>query len=134
MAGRRASIGASQIEHPAKLQRLQGQGHQGGGAAKGIEIQEAETPLLHQAVREQMLRGAGAQLQAAALSLQRLQVALEQRQPVRIGVIGPDLRRTPLQPVAQGADAAARHQIEHAQGLIRRQMPHQQHAQVARGA
>jgi hypothetical protein len=125
----RAAIGAGQVEHAAKTHRLQGEGHQACWAAKGIEVHQLKTLLALQTPGQQALgrQGRGAQLDSS----QGLEVGLQQGQSIRIGVIGPNLASPRLQAVAQGADAAAGHGIEHPQRALTRQHAGQEHAQIS---
>ena len=109
VAGGGAAVGAGQIEHPVEGHRLQGQRQQGRGAAEAIEIHQLEALLALQALRQQVLGRAG----AAAQTRQASEIALQQGQPIGIGVVGPHRLGTGLQAVAQGADATASHGIEH---------------------
>ena len=131
MARGRTAIGAGQIQHTAKTHRLQGQGHQACGAAKGIEIHQLKTLLAQQAAGQQALGRQGRAAHPGAN--QGLEVGLQQGQSVGIGVIGPNGAGPRLQAVAQGADAAAGHGIEHPQRALVRQDAGQEHAQIPRG-
>ncbi len=109
MAGEGAAIGAGEIKDAAKANRLKRPGHQGHRRAKGIEIDKIKPLLNSSALGQQFLDRDG----AAARPAHGAEIALQQRQAIGIGVIGPDLGGMGFEPVAQGANAAARQTIEH---------------------
>ncbi len=129
VAGGGAPIGAGQVEHPAEAHGLQGQRQQRRRAAEGIEIHQLEALIAEQAIGQQLLGRVGTEPQRQALP-QGLQIDPQQRQPLRIGIVGPDGGCTGLEAIAQGAHTAARHQIQHPQGALTRQPPGQQHPQI----
>ena len=131
VAGGGAAIGAGQVQHPAKLQGLQGRRHQRRGAAKGVEVHQAKAALLQQTTGQQLLGTEGGGLHATARLGQGGQVGLQQRQAIAVAVVDPHAGGPGLQPIAQAADAAAGHQVEHLQRLG--QGAGQQHPQVAGG-
>ena len=132
VAGGGAAVGAGQIQHPAEAHSLQGWRHQGAGAAEGIEIHNTEAPLSEQAAGQQVLGRQRRALQPAASLRQGQQVAAQPGQAIDVGIVRPHQLRPGLQAVAQGTDAAARHQIEHAQTLrALAEHPRQQHPQIA---
>jgi hypothetical protein len=91
MPRRGAAIGAGEIQHTLKLQGFQGRRYQSRGAAKRIEINETKTSLLQQAARQELL---GRQRRVLHRAVQWREIALEQRQAIGIGIIGPHRLRS----------------------------------------
>ena len=73
VAGRGAAVGAGEIEGAIAGHRLQRQGQQGGGAAKGVEIHQLKALLPLQTSSQQVLGREGSAAQSRLASQIRLE-------------------------------------------------------------
>jgi hypothetical protein len=131
MARGTSSIRAGKVEESIKSNRLQRQRDKGMGGAKSIEIHQIKTLAAEKTISQQPV-GRVRRLSQQATPLQRGKVAVQQGESLGIGVIRPETANLSLQPVAQGTQTAARHQIQHPWGPRLRDRAGKKDAQVSR--
>jgi hypothetical protein len=131
MARGTSSIRAGKVEVAIKSNRLQRQRDKGMGGAKSIEIHQIKTLAALKTISQQPV-GRERRLSQQATPFQRGKVAAQQGESLGIGVIRPEAANLSLQPVAQGTQTAARHQIQHPRGSRVRDGAGKKDAQVSR--
>jgi len=132
MSGWASAIACCQVDHTIESHGLQNQGHQGVGRAKRIHIHQIKTLSLQQRMGKQPVGPKGARAKHAG-SFEDPEVLTEERQSCRVRIIHHEGSGPSLQPVAQGAQATPRHQIQHPQGTTLGQDDSKQYAEISGG-
>jgi hypothetical protein len=103
------------------------------GGTERIEIHQVKMLATQKTIRQEPMGGLRCLSQQAALC-QHAKVRAQQREPMWISVIRPETANLALQPVAQAAQTAACHQIQHPRWPLSADGADQKHAQVAGGS